>query len=67
MDNLVLYNKVNMLPDELIEQVSAFIDNLLKKNNNKPEDKKPVFGSAKGMIHMSADFDEPLEDFKDYM
>lgn len=24
-------------------------------------------GSAKGMIHMSEGFDEPLEDFKEYM
>ncbi len=27
----------------------------------------PKFGSAKGLIKMSDDFDEPLEDFKDYM
>jgi prevent-host-death family protein len=26
-----------------------------------------VFGSAKGLIQMSDDFDEPLEDFRDYM
>jgi prevent-host-death family protein len=26
----------------------------------------PVFGSAKGMISMSDDFDAPLEDFQDY-
>lgn len=25
------------------------------------------FGSARGLIHMSDDFDEPLEEFKDYM
>jgi len=28
---------------------------------------KPVFGSAKGLITMSDDFDEPLEDFRDYV
>jgi hypothetical protein len=27
----------------------------------------PKFGCAKGMFKMSDDFDEPLEDFKDYM
>ncbi|PIU56102.1 MAG: prevent-host-death protein [Chloroflexi bacterium CG07_land_8_20_14_0_80_51_10] len=27
----------------------------------------PKFGRAKGLIEMSDDFDEPLEDFKDYM
>ncbi len=25
------------------------------------------FGSARGLIKMSDDFDEPLEDFRDYM
>lgn len=25
------------------------------------------FGSARGLIHMSDDFDEPLEDFRDCM
>lgn len=27
----------------------------------------PKFGSAQGLIEMSDDFDEPLEDFKEYM
>ncbi len=28
---------------------------------------QPRFGSAKGLITMSDDFDEPLEDFSEYM
>jgi len=28
---------------------------------------KRKFGSAKGLIVMSPDFDEPLEDFQDYL
>jgi antitoxin (DNA-binding transcriptional repressor) of toxin-antitoxin stability system len=32
-----------------------------------PVKPRPKFGSAKGLIEMSDDFDEPLEDFKDYM
>ena len=28
---------------------------------------KPTFGSAKGMVTMSDDFDAPLNDFKEYM
>jgi antitoxin (DNA-binding transcriptional repressor) of toxin-antitoxin stability system len=27
----------------------------------------PKFGSAKGLIDIADDFDEPLEDFEDYM
>ncbi|WP_202913786.1 DUF2281 domain-containing protein, partial [Pararcticibacter amylolyticus] len=28
---------------------------------------KPQFGSARGMFIMHDDFDDPIEDFKDYM
>lgn len=28
---------------------------------------RPQFGSARGLITMSDDFDEPLEDFTEYM
>ena len=27
---------------------------------------RPRFGSAKGLIRIAADFDKPLDDFKDY-
>jgi prevent-host-death family protein len=27
---------------------------------------RPTFGSARGLVRMSDDFDDPLEDFKDY-
>ena len=32
-----------------------------------PPEKQPQFGSASGLIKISDDFDEPLEDFVDYM
>ena len=32
-----------------------------------PDKKRLQFGSAKDLITISDDFDEPLEDFKDYM
>ena len=32
-----------------------------------PSARKRQFGSAKGLIEMSDDFDEPLEDFREYM
>jgi len=35
--------------------------------DTKEKKKKRVFGSAKGLIKIAPDFDEPLEDFKDYM
>ena len=70
MDNILLYNKLSNLPDKMKSEVSDFIDFLLSKaikDNKKVSFPKPIFGSAKGMFKMNADFDEPLEDFKDYM
>jgi len=40
---------------------------LLEKSAKSKKKVIPQFGSAKGKIKMSADFDEPLDDFKDYM
>jgi prevent-host-death family protein len=31
------------------------------------ERKERPFGSAQGLVHIADDFDEPLEDFRDYM
>ncbi len=68
MDNLLLYNKLASLPDNLKNQVGDFIDFLTSKNKKeKSKPGKPKFGSGKGMFIMKPDFDEPLEDFKDYM
>ncbi len=48
--------------------VLDFVDFLLSKiSHEKDKKNKPVFGSGKGMFIMKAGFDDPLEDFKDYM
>lgn len=66
MGQMTLHTKFESLPPNLKKEVNDFVDFLLSKS--KPGTKKPAkFGSAKGKIKMSADFDEPLDDFKDYM
>jgi len=70
MENLLLYSKLKQLPENLKLEVIDFIDFLLSKNKqpaNSVEKNRPKFGSAKGMFVMKDDFDEPLEDFKEYM
>ena len=37
---------------------------LLPISKSKP---KPIFGSAKGLIRVADDFDDPLDDFAEYM
>jgi len=65
MDNILLYTKLSNLPDNLKSEVSNFIDFLLNKNK-KPVKAKPKFGSIKGKMKMKKNFDDPIDDFKDY-
>lgn len=67
MDNILLFNKLAALPDHLKAEAADFIEFLSMKSKKKSSSKKPKFGSAKGMFKMAPDFDEPLDDFKDYM
>lgn len=67
MSNLTLYTKLETLPPDLKSEVSDFIDLLIVKSSGKKKEIVPKFGCAKDQIHLSDDFDEPLEDFKVYM
>ena len=82
METGTLEKKIAKLPEELKHQVEGYIDALLDFNyhgkkaifadsNQKDISKRsprPVFGSGKGIFGKIADdFDEPLEDMKEYM
>jgi len=67
MSSLTLYTKLETLPPDLKSEVSDFVDFLIVKSSGKKKDIVPQFGCAKDQIHLSDDFDEPLEDFKEYM
>ena len=66
-----IYSKIGLLPQEKLSELLAYIDYLLNKDlitQKKSEfRKKPKFGSARGVFKMSANFDEPLDDFSEYM
>ncbi len=69
MNNELILSRLNNLPEELREEVADFIEYLVfrhKKKQNQRQ-KYPVFGSCKGLFIISDDFDEPIEDFKEYM
>ncbi|MBX2896502.1 MAG: DUF2281 domain-containing protein [Cyclobacteriaceae bacterium] len=38
----------------------------LKQRTVTPDMQQPIFGRLKGKIILAPDFDEPLEDFKEY-
>lgn len=60
-----IFEKTQTLPEPTQAALLKLIESMeTPKVSEKP---KPQFGSAKGMIHIGPDFDEPLEDFQPYM
>jgi hypothetical protein len=67
MSELELLTKVSQLPPNLMDEVEDFVDFLIDKHDIKNLQKRKLkFGMMKGTFVMSEDFEEPLEDFKDY-
>jgi len=67
-NNILL--EVNQLPESLKAEVLRFILFIKKEHEekkNKESKKERLFGISKARYKLAADFDEPLEDFKDYM
>lgn len=63
-----LFIKIQSLPEDLQKQVQDFVDFLLQRKKDRPQqEKKRIAGLMKGQIHIADDFDAPLDDFKEYM
>lgn len=67
MEHLDLYDQIQRLPDDLKREASDFVAFLAEKAGKGKDKPKPVLGSGKGTFIMMPGFDDPLEDFKDYM
>jgi len=70
MNEQLITSKIQQInSDNLRQELLLFLDYLLAKQftHKKIVKKIPKFGCAKGTFKMADDFDEPLDDFKDYM
>lgn len=82
METGTLKKKIDLLSVEQQLKLERVIDEMLHGDNTKTSKQSPVtnsepasdfeikpgFGGGKGIFgYMADDFDEPLEDFKDYM
>jgi len=78
LDNKFVFNTFLSLPESMKVEVVNFIEFLAdkarkeKRHQQAPSQgpgkkRKSHFGSAKGLIHIPDDFNEPLEDFREYM
>ncbi len=63
----MLYAEIGSLPDDLRSEVADFVGFLKQKHQLKKKIKERQIGGLKGSFIMSPDFDEPMEEFKDYM
>ncbi|MDZ7808283.1 MAG: DUF2281 domain-containing protein [Gracilimonas sp.] len=66
MDDLELYAKLVQLPKELKKEADDFVEFLKTKVTDEKATQKRKAGLAKRLIEMTDDFEEPLDDFKEY-
>lgn len=70
IQNNQLFEDIKSLPPEKQAEVIDLVERLKSKQSNENESPKSrrSFGSMKGLVvYMADDFDEPLEDFSEYM
>lgn len=67
MTDVQLYTKLLALHKELKKEVSDFIDSLKSQINNSNGSKKRSSGLAHGLIKMKDNFDDPIDEFKEYI
>lgn len=64
----LILSQIQQLPEQLRQEVlhyAQFLHSKSLEQNPKPKNRKA--GSAKGKFILTPDFDQPLEDFKEYM
>jgi hypothetical protein len=62
-----LHSKIASLPLHLQQEVIDFVEFLEQKRKQSKQKKERKFGYAKEAIKLHDNFDDPIEDFKDYM
>lgn len=67
MSTFELYTALDSLPQHLRKEVADFIASLKKRHRVADKKASRPFGLLRGQIRMADNFDEPLEDFRDYM
>lgn len=62
-----LHTKIASLPLHLQQEVIDFVEFLEQKRKQSKQKIERKFGYAKEAIKLHDNFDDPIEDFKDYM
>ena len=62
-----LYIKISKLPQSIQKEIVDYMEFLIQKHKYQGTKTHPKAGCMKGIFKMSTDFNEPLDDFKEYM
>jgi len=73
-----IIHKLETLPESMVNEVEDFVDFLKAKHSksfpksasekaNIVEEPKSLYGAAKGLFIIPKDFNDPIDDLKDYM
>lgn len=64
---LKLYRRIDNMDETKLQKLDVMVEEMEQLTNPKPKT-RGIVGSMKGFVtYISDDFNEPLEDFKDYM
>ena len=67
MTNTSLYTTISALPQPIQKEIIDYMEFLNQKHEHQSIKIHPKAGCMKGVFKMSPDFNEPLDDFKEYM
>ena len=62
-----IINDIELLPDHTLQEISVIIKEFILLNRISEAKPRPIFGSGKGLMYIANDFDEPLEELREYM
>ena len=63
----LIFQKAQTLPATAQDTLLRLAEAFAAQTSLPPGTPKPQFGSAKGLIQIGPEFDEPLEDFQPYV
>ncbi len=62
-----LINDIQLLPEAALQSVGIIVKEIIALNITKKSKPKPIYGSGRGQMWISDDFDSPLDELKEYM
>ena len=67
MTDIQLYTKISTLPQSIQKEIIDYMEFLIQKHKHQGTKIHPKAGCMKGVFKMNPNFNEPTEDFKEYM